>query len=100
MAIVAGLALAACSSSRNDPAPAIKLVQTPVEAPESARRPCGTMLSELPDEGDLSERQVVDKWGNDRMAVKICDQRRAGAIAAIDAANAALKHASERQHEP
>lgn len=100
MAIVAGLALAACSSSRNDPAPAIKLVQTPVDAPETARRPCAPMLSELPDEGDLSERQVVDKWGNDRMAVKICDQRRAGAIAAIDAANAALKHASERQHEP
>jgi hypothetical protein len=100
MAMVAGLALAACSSSQDDPAPAIKLVQTPVEAPESARRPCAPMLSALPEEGDLSEREVVDKWGNDRMAVKICDQRRAGAVAAIDAANAALRQASERQHEP
>lgn len=100
MVIVAGLALAACSSSRNDPPPAIALVQTPVEAPQSARRPCAPLLSELPEDGGLSEREVVDKWGNDRMAVKICDQRRAGAVAAIDAANAALGQMNEGRHEP
>ncbi|WP_174800697.1 hypothetical protein [Martelella limonii] len=100
MAMVAGLALAACSSSPDESQPALKLVQTPVEVPESARLSCTSMLSGLPDDGGLSERQVVDKWGNDRMAVKICDRRRAGAVAAIDAANATLKNVDERQYEP
>lgn len=99
-AIVAGLALAACSSSRNDPAPAIALAQTSVETPESARLPCTPMLSPLPEDGGLSEQEVVDKWGNDRMALKICDRRRAGAIAAIDAANAAITQLHEGRHEP
>lgn len=86
--IGAALALSACNSSHDDPPPAIKLVQTPVEVPESARQSCRDLLYPLPDAGGLNEEETTNGWGNDRTAVMICDGRRGGAIAAIDAANA------------
>ncbi|MEO1986615.1 MAG: hypothetical protein ABGX47_08185 [Martelella sp.] len=101
--MVAGLVLSACSFFHDDSAPTVKMVPVPVEVPDSARLACTPLLSDLPETGGLSEQQVVDKWGRDRTAVTICDRRRAGAIAAIDAANALAKTQEEQNgdwHEP
>jgi len=53
--------------------------------PSAARKPCAAP-SRLPDEGGLSEAQVVSLWGADRVSLKTCETRRAAAVNAVDAA--------------
>lgn len=44
-----------------------------------------TFGSALPDDGGLSEAQVVSLWGADRVNLKTCETRRAAAVNAVDA---------------
>ncbi|MBB4122930.1 hypothetical protein [Martelella radicis] len=53
--------------------------------PDEARKPCAAP-EKLPDEGGLSEAQVVSLWGADRVNLKTCESRRAAAVNAVDAA--------------
>ncbi|PIO98597.1 hypothetical protein CJ014_14865 [Pleomorphomonas carboxyditropha] len=55
-----------------------------VTAPAQARAVCSAPVA-IPDRA-ISEAEATTLWGRDRGALRICEQRRAAAIAAIDAA--------------
>lgn len=92
--MIAAFALTASACSPADPEPVIRLLATPVDVPEASRRSCLDLMSDLPEDGGLTEEQVTNKWGQDRVAVKVCDSRRAGAVASVDNANAAAEAAN------
>ncbi|MEY9717872.1 hypothetical protein ABIA22_000362 [Sinorhizobium fredii] len=83
MATVAALTAIASACSPADPKPTIKTVVVPVAVPESARQPCPRPVT-LPDRA-MTAREVTTGWGADRTALKTCEERRAAAVAAIDA---------------
>ncbi|QQM29062.1 hypothetical protein JET14_12005 [Martelella lutilitoris] len=88
------MALTASACSPDSPEPVIRLVSTRVDVPETSRQSCLSLMSVLPEDGGLSEEEVTNKWGQDRVAVKVCDSRRAGAVASVDNANAAAEAAT------
>lgn len=58
-----------------------------VTAPAQARVACAQPVT-IPDRA-ITEAEATGFWGRDRGALRICEQRRAAAIAAIDAAGGA-----------
>lgn len=62
--------------------------RVPVELPPEARKPCPELTPKAT-ESDLPEDVVFDRWSSDRTARNVCEERRAAAIAAIDAAGGA-----------
>lgn len=54
------------------------------ELPAATRQRCADPVK-LPDR-DLSASEVTTSWGRDRAALRICETRRAAAIAAVDGA--------------
>ncbi|TCT35389.1 hypothetical protein EDC90_102644 [Martelella mediterranea] len=83
MALLAALGLSACVSSPDEPIVITKLVK-PV-LPSEARKRCAAP-SALPDDRGLSEAEVTSLWGTDRLNLRTCETRRAGAVNAVDAA--------------
>lgn len=81
--MLAALGLSACASSPDEPVVITELVK-PI-LPSEARKPCPPP-SALPEEGGLSEAQVVSLWGADRVNLKTCEARRAAAVNAVGAA--------------
>ncbi|WP_188134251.1 hypothetical protein [Rhizobium sp. RU35A] len=65
----------------------MQLQQTRVSVPAEARIPCAPPLA-LPDRR-LSEAEATSAWGRDRGELRICDQKRAAAVAAIDSTGGA-----------
>lgn len=51
------------------------------EIPATARTPCAPP-SLLPDRS-LTEAEVTGFWGKDRAALRVCEERRAAAVAAV-----------------
>lgn len=49
------------------------------EVPAEAKKPCAAPVT-LPDR-DLSEREAQSFWGSDRTALRVCETRRAAAVA-------------------
>ena len=84
MAMLVALAAIASACSPDSPAPiVITKTITPV-VPAAARQKCADPVA-LPDRA-MPEGDIVPAWGADRAALKSCEQRRAAAVAAIDAA--------------
>jgi len=81
--MLAALGLSACASSPDEPIVITELIK--LTLPSEAREPCPPPSS-LPDDGGLSEAQVVSLWGADRVNLKTCETRRAAAVNAVDAA--------------
>lgn len=52
--------------------------------PPASRLPCPSP-ARLPDH-DLSEAEITTLWGRDRSGLSACEQRRAAAVKAVDAA--------------
>ncbi|WP_245510969.1 hypothetical protein [Martelella mediterranea] len=77
------MGLSACASSPDEPVVITELVK-PV-LPEGARDDCAAP-SRLPNDGGLSEAEVFNLWAFDRIALKVCEIRRAAAVNAVDAA--------------
>lgn len=61
----------------------MRIERPAIVLPEAAKRACAKPVM-LPDT-DLSSGEVVTKWGADRAALVTCEQRRAAAVAAVDA---------------
>lgn len=57
--------------------------------PPSSRLPCPAP-QRLPDR-DLSEAEITALWGRDRSGLSTCEQRRAAAVKAADAAGKAAR---------
>jgi hypothetical protein len=54
------------------------------QLPAAARQPCAAPVS-LPDR-DLGAAEVTSAWGRDRANLRVCEGRRAAAVAAIEGA--------------
>ena len=67
--MLAALGLSACASSPDEPIVITELIK--LTLPSEAREPCPPPSS-LPDDGGLSEAQVVSLWGADRVNLKTC----------------------------
>lgn len=86
MAIVAGLGaiVSACSTSAEKVEPIVKLEFVKPALPASSRKRCADPV-EAPDR-DLLEGEATDLWNTDRANLRICETRRAAAVAAVDGA--------------
>jgi hypothetical protein len=62
----------------------VKLELIKPTLPVSARKRCAEPV-EAPDR-DLLEGEATDLWNADRAALRICETRRAAAVAAVDGA--------------
>ena len=83
MAMLAGLAAIASACSPDSPTP-VDMTRTIVPViPASAREKCAAPVA-LPDRA-MPAAEIVPAWGADRAALRNCEQRRAAAVAAIDA---------------
>jgi hypothetical protein len=60
--------------------PVIRTVYVKSKMPASAKIPCAKPLL-LPSRA-LSEKETRDDWGADRASLRICEHRRAAAVAA------------------
>lgn len=79
MALVA-LAAIASACSTNDKAPAVvRTVTIEREIPAEAKKPCANPVT-LPDRR-LGESETQTLWGADRTALRVCESRRAAAVA-------------------
>lgn len=67
----------ACSTS--DDAPVVRTVVVEREIPAEAAKPCPAPVA-LPDR-DLTETEGATYWGRDRTALRVCESRRAAAVA-------------------
>lgn len=83
-AIVAGLGVIASACSTAPDEPTVKLELARPELPEAARQRCADPVT-LPDR-DLTESEVTSAMGRDRAALRICETRRAAAVAAVEGA--------------
>jgi hypothetical protein len=83
MATLAALAAiaSACSQTNAPPPVVVKVVETTI--PAEARKPCAAPVA-LPDR-DLTQSEATAAWGRDRANLRICEKRRAAAVAAIKA---------------
>ncbi len=82
--IAAGLGAIASACSTTPVEPTVKLELVKPELPEAARQRCADPLR-LPDR-DMTAAEVTSNWGRDRAALRICETRRAAAVAAVDGA--------------
>ena len=82
MALLAALAAtaSACSTRAERTVTQTRIVRPAL--PPVARAPCDRPQA-LPD-ADLSAEAATRLWGRDRAALRICESRRAAAVAAID----------------
>lgn len=76
--------MSACSPAE---APRVQAAIVVPVLPDAARKPC-TKPAGVPDR-DLTESEVLRAWSTDRVNLKACEQRRAAAVAAVDAIEAA-----------
>lgn len=82
--MIVALAVIVSACSQTSPEPTVRVeMQRPV-LPDAARQACADPR-QLPDR-DLSSREVATNWGADRAALRICETRRAAAVAAVDTA--------------
>lgn len=72
----------ACSTTDNKPVVRVEFLKPAL--PAEARQPCADPVN-LPDRS-LSAREVGTNWGRDRANLRICEQRRASAVNALEAA--------------
>ncbi len=77
-----GAVASACSTAAPDPTVKVEFIRAAV--PESSRQRCDDPVV-LPDR-DITQAETTSLWGRDRSALRACEPRRAGAIAAIDGA--------------
>ena len=77
-------AIASGCSTAPDPKPTVKLELVKPELPVAARQHCAAPVS-LPDR-DMTASEVTTSWGRDRASLRICETRRAAAVAAVDGA--------------
>jgi hypothetical protein len=77
-------AIASACSTAPSPDPVVKLELARPVLPTTARHPCASPVS-LADR-DLDAAEVTSAWGRDRANLRICEGRRAAAVAAIDGA--------------
>lgn len=70
-----------CSTAQNaDPVVRVEFVRPVV--PTAARQRCADPAA-LPAR-DLTAAEVTSAWGRDRTALRVCETRRAAAVAAVD----------------
>jgi len=62
--------------------------------PAESRKPCDVPVA-LPDRA-LTAKELTPLWGKDRSALAVCEQRRAAAVAAVDAIPASVPLPQER----
>ncbi|NNV20668.1 hypothetical protein EHE22_09540 [Ochrobactrum pseudogrignonense] len=62
--------------------------------PAESRKPCDAPVT-LPDRA-LSAKELTPMWGKDRSALAVCEQRRAAAVASIEAIPASIPVPQER----
>ncbi|MCP4561999.1 MAG: hypothetical protein GY873_08690 [Bosea sp.] len=55
------------------------------QLPSAARQPCAAPVA-LPDR-NLAAAEVTSAWARDRAALRLCESRRAAAVAAVDGAD-------------
>lgn len=77
---VSTMVVSACSPA--DPKPVIRTEVIKPVVPQAARQRCSDPVP-LPDRAMPAE-EVTSKWGADRASLRICEQRRAAAVAAAD----------------
>ena len=77
-------AIASGCSAVPGPEPTVKVEFLKPEIPVAARQRCADPVR-LPDR-DLSASEVTTGWGRDRTSLRICESRRAAAVAAVDGA--------------
>lgn len=77
-------AIASGCSTAPDPEPTVKVEFTWPELPAVARQRCTDPVA-LPDR-DITASEVTNGWGRDRANLRICETRRAAAVAAVDGA--------------
>ena len=85
MMALAALALVASSCSTVDtpkPAPVIRTVYVKLKLPPAARVPCNPPVAMPRPARKLTDKETGDDWGADRASLRICEQRRAAAVAA------------------
>lgn len=82
MAIVAGWGAIASACSTKPVEPTVKLELVRPELPAIARQRCADPVR-LPDR-DITESEVTAAMGRDGANLKICEARRAAAVAAVD----------------
>lgn len=82
MAALAALTMVASACSPAEPKPVIRTEIIRPVVSDSARQPCANPVP-LPDRSITAE-EVTSKWGADRASLRICEQRRAAAVAAVD----------------
>lgn len=77
MIAVLAATVSACSTS--DKAPVVRTVTVEREIPAEAKKTCANPAT-LPDRL-LTDRETQTYWGADRTALRICESRRAAAVA-------------------
>lgn len=77
-------AIASGCSTAPDPEPTVKVEFLRPELPVAARQRCADPVR-LPDR-DMTASEVTTSWGRDRANLRICETRRAAAVAAVDGA--------------
>lgn len=77
-------AIASGCSTAPDPEPTVKVELIRPEIPAVARQRCAEPAT-LPDR-DMTASEVTNSWGRDRANLRICETRRAAAVAAVDGA--------------
>lgn len=73
------LAASSCSTARTPP-PVIRTVTVKAKTPAVAKVPCADPVA-LPRGRRLTDKETADFWGADRSALRICEHRRAAAVA-------------------
>lgn len=84
MATVAGWSAIASACSTAPDKPTVKVEFLRPELPASSRQPCADPVR-LPAR-DLTAAEVTTSWGRDRAGLRICEARRAAAVAAVEGA--------------
>lgn len=67
----------------------VKLQLVRPQLPAAARQPCAAPVA-LPAR-DLAAAEVTSAWGRDRASLRICETRRAAAVAAVAAVDGAAQ---------
>lgn len=73
------LAVIASACSTDDKPPIVRTQFVEREVPAEAKKPCASPTP-LPDR-DLTEPETQSAWGADRTALRVCETRRAAAVA-------------------
>lgn len=93
MAMLAASAALASACSTADPQPRVLTRIVYPEIPAAARAPCAPPSS-LPDR-DLSEAEATGLWGSDRANLRVCEARRAAAVAAATGNSTSMEGGSQ-----